>query len=76
MKVVQIAASSIWTLKSDHAGFLRGEAKSVVYALCENGRVACMEPDGYRNNWRPLVAVPDGLFDAPVERRVRKRPVS
>ena len=73
MKVVQIVATSTWILKTDHNGFVHGEAKPVVYALCENGRVAAMEPDGYRNNWRPLVAVPDDLFDRPVERRVRRR---
>ncbi len=73
MKIVQIAVTSTWTLRPDPDGVLRGEAKPVLYALCENGRVASMEPDGYRNNWRPLVIVPDGLFEAPVERRSRRR---
>ena len=73
MRIVQIAVTGAWTLKTTHDGSVQGEARPVLVALCENGRVAWMEPDGYRNNWRPLMAVPDDLFDGAVERRVRRR---
>jgi hypothetical protein len=73
MRIIQIAAATSWSSGTDHAGAQQGQGKVVLFALCENGRVAWMEPDGYRNNWEPLLGVPDGLFDVPIERRTRRR---
>jgi hypothetical protein len=76
MRVIQIATTTSWNLDPDHDGALRGQGKMALFALCENGRVAWMEPDGYQNNWQPLMDVPDDLFDVPIERRTRKRQVT
>jgi len=73
MRIIQIASTTQWTIQSNPEGSSSGEGKPVLFALCENGRVAWVEPEGFRNNWRPLVEVPDGLFDAPIERRRKPR---